>query len=179
MIEQEDYDYKTAYLNVVEEADAWIYPFNMNWALSFVKEYCLGIYENFFSSGIYIKEALCEYKEQVGYDDLEVKERESFKEWLKGEGLLFVIGEKVLNEANELLSLKDIELDLKEKIKLENDAIELFIKDKEEARELLEDLAKKIKLKNLENQIEKKSFTKSFFQGFYAFKCLMQLTKEQ
>ncbi|TNB60917.1 hypothetical protein [Campylobacter helveticus] len=95
----ERHDYLRAYCEVTETAEAKLCPVNINWALNYVKDYNLCAYDNYYSAGIYLSEALESFQEK--YEDIEKDEK--YKEFIGREGLFLAIGDKVLEEANSFL----------------------------------------------------------------------------
>ncbi|ARE79779.1 hypothetical protein [Campylobacter helveticus] len=146
--ENERHDYLRAYCEVVESAEAKLYPVNINWALNYVKDYNLCAYDNYYSAGIYLSEALESFQEK--YEDIE-KSKE-YKEFIGREGLFLAIGDKVLEEANSFLEshgLKEFN-----EVDFFSDGVSLSIDtNQEHLKEELDTLLKELDLNKIEQEL--------------------------
>ncbi|WP_270981566.1 hypothetical protein [Campylobacter helveticus] len=144
----ESHDYLRAYCEVVESAEAKLCPVNINWALNYVKDYNLCAYDNYYSAGIYLSEALESFQEK--YEDIEKDEK--YKEFIGREGLFLAIGEKVLKEANSFLESRG----LKEfnEVNFYSDGVDLSIDtNQEHLKEELDTLLKELDLNKIEQEL--------------------------
>lgn len=178
---REENDYKEAYIKVLQVAETNILPCEMANALSFIKDNKLGGYANYFCAGEYVEEALSDYFEECGIDDLDSISRNKFNEWLKCEGLLAIVGEKMLKEANEFLSThsfhKEYEMCLMDFVELRSDGINLYLLNAKEVEEKLKEFIKQVDFKELDTKAQKGYAADC--ASYYAFKCLVNLMKEE
>ncbi|WP_317363975.1 hypothetical protein [Campylobacter helveticus] len=166
----ESHDYLRAYCEVVETAEAKLYPVNINWALNYIKDYNLCAYDNYYSAGIYLSEALESFQEN--YEDIEKSEK--YKEFIGREGLFLAIGEKVLEEANSFLEGKG----LKEfnEVDFCSDGVNLSIDtNQEHLKEELDTLLKELDLNEIEQEL---SVREDKDESFLNLKHLIYLINE-
>ncbi|TNB55978.1 hypothetical protein [Campylobacter helveticus] len=163
----ERHDYLRAYCEVTETAEARLCPTNINWALNYVKDYNLCAYDNYYSAGIYLSEALESFQEK--YEDIEKSEK--YREFIGREGLFLAIGDKVLEEANSFLEGRG----LKEfnKVNFYSDGVNLSIDNNQEhLKEELDTLLKELDLNEIEQEL---SVREGRNESFFNYKHLIYL----
>lgn len=168
---REENDYKEAYIKALQVAQTNILPFEMFNALNFIKSNQLGGYANFFCAGEYLQEALEDYFEECGILDLDSIARNNFNDWLRSEGLLAIVGEKMLKEANAFLDNGAI--DLLDIVDLRSDSLSLYLQNAEEVAEKLKETISRIDFKKAEYRCIGSDYT-----NLFAFKCLVKLLEE-
>ncbi|EAI2893748.1 hypothetical protein WGZ45_001732 [Campylobacter jejuni] len=171
---REENDYKEAYIKILQIAETNILPCEMANALNFIKDNRLGGYANYFCAGEYLEEALINYFEECGIDNLDFTSRNNFNAWLRCEGLLAIVGDKMLKEVNAFLD--DEAINLFDLVDLRSDSTNLYLQNGEEVEEKLKPFIKKIDFKRLDIEAEK-AFG-SDFEGYFALKCLVKLINE-
>lgn len=169
----ESHDYLRAYCEVVESAEAKLCPININWALNYVKDYNLCAYDNYYSAGIYLSEALESFQEK--YEDIEKDEK--YKEFIGREGLFLAIGDKVLEEANSFLEshgLKEFN-----EVDFCSDGVSLSIDtNQEHLKEELDTLLKELDLNKIEQELSVKGLRKGSEESFLNLKHLIYLINQ-
>ncbi|WP_270976243.1 hypothetical protein, partial [Campylobacter helveticus] len=167
------HDYLKAYCEVVESAEARLCPVNINWALNYVKDYNLCAYDNYYSAGIYLSEALESFQED--YEGIEKDEK--YKEFIGREGLFLAIGEKVLKEANSFLESRG----LKEfnEVDFYSDGVDLSIDtNQEHLKEELDTLLKELDLNEIEQELSVKELREGKDESFLNLKHLIYLINQ-
>ncbi|MCR2067221.1 MULTISPECIES: hypothetical protein [Campylobacter] len=167
-------DYKEAYIRVLQVAETNILSYEMANALSFIKDNRLGGYANYFCAGEYLEEALSDYFEECGIDDLDSIARNNFNDWLRCEGLLAIAGEKMLKEASAFLGNEST--DILDFVDLRSDSTDLYLQNGEEVEKMLRGFIKQVDFEKLDLEAEK-GFG-SDFKDYFAFKCLVRLINE-
>ncbi|WP_270985726.1 hypothetical protein [Campylobacter helveticus] len=172
----ESHDYLRAYCEVVETAEAKLCPVNINWALNYVKDYNLCAYDNYYSAGIYLSEALESFQEKYS----EMEKDEKYKEFIGREGLFLAIGDKVLEEANSFLEshgLKEFS-----EVNFYSDGVDLSIDtNQEHLKEELKTILKELDLnKIIEQELSGKDINGRDIkdENFFNYKHLAHLINE-